>query len=116
VVTTIMLSDDQLVRLADLVADRLAASVAAAPGQLVDAQALATMLGTSRDCVYRHAVELGAQRIGDGQRGRLRFDPAVALERWNIKPASTPTRAAPTTRRRPPSSTGVALLPIRGER
>lgn len=45
---------------------------------LVDAAALAAELGTSRDWVYEHADELGALRLGNGPKARLRFDPIVA--------------------------------------
>jgi hypothetical protein len=49
---------------------------------LVDAATVAAALGVSRHCVYAHADELGGQRIGDGPRGRLRFDLVTALEGW----------------------------------
>lgn len=42
----------------------------------LDAAELAKQLGVSRECVYEHADELGARRIGNGPRPRLRFpDP-----------------------------------------
>ena len=40
---------------------------------LVDAGELARLMGVSRDHVYRHADELGAVRMGEGSRPRLRF-------------------------------------------
>lgn len=80
----IRLDDDQLERLADLVAQRLGRTTSAR-GPLVDARELARLLGVSRSVVYDHARDLGAIRIGAGERGRLRFDPEVA------------TRAAHTT-------------------
>jgi hypothetical protein len=43
---------------------------------LLDAAAVARRLGRSRDWVYRDADELGAVRLGDGERPRLGFDPA----------------------------------------
>ena len=51
----------------------------AEPGRMGDAQALASVLGVSRDYVYEHAEELGAVRLGDGPRGRLRFRLDQAL-------------------------------------
>jgi hypothetical protein len=45
---------------------------------LVDAAALAVELGVSRDWVYEHADELGALRLGNGPKARLRFDPIAA--------------------------------------
>lgn len=85
------------------------------PGAIVDAQTLASLLGVSRAHVYRNAGKLGAVRIGDGERPRLRFDPAVALkvrERALAGPPS-PTRTPRQPRRvhRPPSA--APLLPIR---
>jgi hypothetical protein len=46
--------------------------------QLVDAATLASLLGISRSTVYEHADELGAVRLGDGSKPRLRFDPEHA--------------------------------------
>ena len=92
-------------------------------GALVDAQTLAARLGVTRDTVYGHAVELGGQRIGEGPRGRLRFDPDRALEAWTARCASE-TSDAPTlpatvgakrSRRRARSDSEVRLLSIRGE-
>jgi hypothetical protein len=51
--------------------------------QLLDAAAVARMLGVTRGWVYEHAAELGAIRLGAGSRPRLRFDPlrvGMALE------------------------------------
>jgi hypothetical protein len=42
---------------------------------LVDAAALARLLGVSRATDYDRASELGAIQLGDGERPRLRFDP-----------------------------------------
>ena len=108
------LTDDQLSRLAELVAERLATRAGVTTARLVDAAELATLLKISRDAVYRNAIALGGQRIGNGERGRLRFDIETALARWNAKPADTPSPAVP--RRRVARPNGVKLLPIRGER
>jgi hypothetical protein len=75
---SIRLDDDQLERLADLVAQRLGRTTSARH-TLVDAKELARLLGVSRSAVYDHARDLGAIRIGAGQRGRLRFDPELAM-------------------------------------
>jgi hypothetical protein len=52
------------------------AQLAVIPGTagLVDARALAAELGVARDWVYANADRLGAVRLGDGPRARLRFD------------------------------------------
>jgi hypothetical protein len=46
--------------------------------RLIDATALASMLGCSRQWVYANAEKLGGERLGDGPRPRLRFDPETA--------------------------------------
>jgi hypothetical protein len=40
---------------------------------LVDAQAVADYLAVDRGWVYAHAGELGARRLGEGPKARLRF-------------------------------------------
>jgi hypothetical protein len=80
----VVLTDDQLVQLADLLADRLRSAAEPAPTpmyQLVDAKTLAQELSVSTAWVYRHADMLGATRlgpIGKHKRPRLRFDASVA--------------------------------------
>ena len=74
--------------LAERIATRLLASNALSPRQrphLVDAYELAARLNVSRDTIYQHAKELGGQRIGDGPRGRLRFDLDRAFEAWTSR-------------------------------
>jgi hypothetical protein len=118
---TIVLSERQLDRLAEKVAEHLRASMApSSVPRLVDATTVATALGVSRDCVYAHAQQLGVRRIGGGRCGRLRFDLDYALRAWT-RPELTKTehiehvgRHDSHSRRR--SETGEAqLLPIRGE-
>lgn len=46
--------------------------------ELIGAAELARRLGVDRSWVYSHAIELGAVKLGDGPRARLRFDPEVA--------------------------------------
>jgi hypothetical protein len=119
------LPDDQLDTLADLIAARLTrAPHGRTPSgrRLVDAQTLAGELGCSRDCVYAHAEELGGRRIGDGPRGRLRFDLDRALEAWTSCVAGRRSEAAKEpavrgrSRRRKRREVGsnAPLLPIRG--
>jgi hypothetical protein len=81
------------------------------PGALVDAQTLAGLLGVSRAHVYRNANKLGVQRLGDGERPRLRFDPAVALQAREQPGPPSPTSTQPRRRRQLRST--VPLLPIR---
>ena len=46
--------------------------------KLVGARELADRLGVSVDYVYGHATQLGAIRLGGGQRPRIRFDVETA--------------------------------------
>ena len=51
--------------------------------EFLDASELARVLGVERDWIYEHRDQLGAIRLGDGPRPRLRFevDRAVAAFR-----------------------------------
>jgi hypothetical protein len=119
----IELAPEQLAELAELVAARLRGVLADQPtpstttginGALVDARALADALGCSREFVYRHADELGGHRVGDGPRGRLRFDLTAALSAWN-RPAEPLADVKRVSRSRRSSVSSVPLLQIRGE-
>lgn len=87
---------------------------------LVDAAELARLFGIERSWVYSHAIELGAVKLGEGAKPRLRFDPEVAarvLRRVGEAPASdlparSGERAGQTRGEKRP---GVQLLPISGE-
>jgi excisionase family DNA binding protein len=82
---------------------------------LIDAAEVARRLGISRSTVYEKAEELGAVRIGEGSRARLRFDPegvATQLAARSTAPTGV-RRPVATPRRRRRSAAG--LLPIRGE-
>jgi hypothetical protein len=46
--------------------------------ELVDAAELARRFGIERSWVYSHAIELGAVKLGEGPKPRLRFDPQIA--------------------------------------
>src|SRR3954470_7112652 len=80
-------SPDELRTIAEAVADLLEERglVAVAPpvasARVLDAAAVAELLGRDRQWVYAHATELGAFRYGDGPRARLGFD-SHAVERW----------------------------------
>jgi hypothetical protein len=100
-------------RVAELLSAR-----AVTQGPLVDAAELARLLGIERSWVYTHAIELGAVKLGDGSRPRLRFDPRLAVERirrGTVKdgPARRPHRPRNGSRaRRMPGR--PRLLPIKG--
>lgn len=91
--------------------------------RLVDADTLAAVLGVSRDTVYQHRTELGARRVGNGTRPRLRFDVAEALAAWTARQSSEssqPSDPAPAGRsprwRQRTTGSGVELLPIGGRK
>lgn len=84
----------------------------AAPADLIDAEEAARRLGVSRDYVYSHADELGAVRLGDGPRARLRFDPSQ-LRRPSPNGNGNGQLAPANPRARRPADE-VELLPIRG--
>jgi hypothetical protein len=100
------LSDADIEAVATRVADLLRTGQASA--ELVDATEIARRFGVSRDFVYDHADDLGAVRLGNGPKARLRFDPAKvgrALRKPPAKPAPQPRRRR--TRR------SSSLLPVR---
>lgn len=116
---TVRLSEEQIDRIAERVAERLREPTLR---HLIDAATLAGQLGVSRDFVYAHARELGGKRIGTGRRGRLRFDSERALAAWASQPHGVEHRAGSRTeecsaggRRRRRNSHNPKLLPVRGE-
>lgn len=86
--------------------------------ELVDASELARRFGIERSWVYSHAIELGAVKLGNGAKPRLRFDPEVAarvLRRVGEEPAADPPARSGKRAGQPQGSEGrVELLPIRG--
>lgn len=86
--------------------------------ELVDASELARRFGIERSWVYSHAIELGAVKLGNGAKPRLRFDPQIAvrvLRRVDGKPAADPPARSGKRAGQPQGSEGkVELLPIRG--
>ncbi len=87
--------------LANAVADRVAYLLSSQPRHvdLVDAAAVANALNVSRDWVYAHAAELGGRRIGQGNRGRLRFDLDYVLDTWRSSESTGPRGAVQRPRR-----------------
>lgn len=86
--------------------------------ELVDAAELARRLGIERSWVYSHAIELGAVKLGNGAKPRLRFDPEVAarvLQRVGEGPAADPPARSGKRAGQPQGveKTAVRLLPIR---
>jgi hypothetical protein len=50
---------------------------------LIEAADLARVLGVGREWVYEHADQLGAIRLGEGPRPRLRFEVGRAVASFN---------------------------------
>lgn len=60
---------------------------------LLDPKELAAELRVSVDYVYAHAANLGAMRLGDGPKARLRFDLHAARQAMRAR-KQPPTRIA----------------------
>jgi hypothetical protein len=60
--------------IAERVVELLSADDVSAGPSLVSAAEVARELNVGRQWVYEHAEQLGARRLGDGPRARLRFD------------------------------------------
>jgi hypothetical protein len=94
--------------IAERVAELLRDDDAPAPHRLVSAAEVARELNVGRQWVYEHADELGARRLGDGPRGRLRFDletvraASVCLtsKQSHSRNTSTGAKSAPAPERR----------------
>ena len=54
-------------------------------GRLLTANEVAVAFNVARGWVYAHADELGAIRLGDGPRPRLRFDPAIVTQQLQVR-------------------------------
>ncbi|WP_270006583.1 hypothetical protein [Solirubrobacter deserti] len=86
-----------------------------APGRYVDAATLACTLGVERDWVYARAAQLGAVRLGDGPRARLRFDlEQVRATLADAGSAAEAERVPPAHVRpaRPRSASGPTNVPL----
>jgi hypothetical protein len=86
---------------------------------LVDAAELARRLGVERSWIYTHAIELGAVKLGEGPKARLRFDPEIAarvLRKVGEGPAAAPPARSGERAGQPPGRRGseIPLLPVRG--
>lgn len=64
--------------------------------RMISAGEVSRRWGVGRRWVYNHAEQLGAKRLGDGRRPRLRFDPVEVCDR--LEPPR-PRGAGPDRRR-----------------
>jgi hypothetical protein len=99
------LSDEQLDRLADLLAFKLAQAKPATPVMLT-VEDVSAIYQVSRAWVYENAARLGGVKLGPGQRAPLRFD--VRRVEAAMNPLGRPdlqkdTGPRHTARRRPRS-------------
>jgi len=62
--------------------------------ELLDASELARVLGVERDWIYEHQDQLGAIRLGNGRRPRLRFELTRAVHALDELPAARGPRRA----------------------
>jgi hypothetical protein len=82
------------------------------PESLIDVAELARRTGLSRTWIYEHARDLGAIRLGDGPRARLRFNPDTVKRLLEGEPPRRP-QPVPARRQRPISPMpNIELLPI----
>jgi hypothetical protein len=91
--------------------------------RLLTVRELAGWLNVEPSYVYEHAAELGALRLGDGPRARLRFDletvkaqlsDASCFEGRESQSRDAAPDAVKPRRRRRRAGTSVELLPVRG--
>jgi hypothetical protein len=100
--TEVHLHPDTLEQLAGRVAELLASELRsqqpaapASPGRLLSAAEVSEWWGVERAWVYEHAEQLGAIRLGAGQRPRLRFDPDQAAAHLTALRPRLPERRTP---------------------
>lgn len=87
----------------EAIARRVAELVGSKPAtRLVDVAELAAELGVSTTYVYRNAERLGAQRLGAGPKGRLRFDLVRARSSVSVLAESTQPPSSSAARKRAP--------------
>lgn len=79
--------------------------------ELIDAAEVGRRFSVSRDYVYAHAEELGAIRLGTGERARLRFDLARVTEAF-AGAEEEQVHPPATSRKGRRSRSEVDLLPV----
>jgi hypothetical protein len=105
--------DDRIVEaLARRVVELLRAEAAVAGDEWVDCREVARRFGLSRSWVYAHSGQLGAVRLGDGPRARLRFAPSVVAEALRSGPAAAEREPVPS----PPGDLPVLVPRVRSRK
>ena len=114
-----ILSAEAIDLLADAIAQRVLVALVPTTAW-VSAAAVARHLGVDVAYVYEHSEKLGARRLGDGPKARMRFRLDLVEQALRIaggeSVAPPPRLATPTRTPRCVRSPGSAaeLLPIRG--
>jgi hypothetical protein len=116
----VTLDSETIEQLADAIADRLEARRFEG-SRWVSVAVVAAHLSVERSYVYEHATELGARRLGDGPKARLRFrldlvDQSIPCVTGRESNGAQERMVTPSRRRRQSRrlGTGAPLLPIRG--
>lgn len=115
-----MLDDRDIDAIADALAPRVAELLRADESPfptrgLVDVDDVCGLLHVEREWVYDHKPELGAVRLGGGERGALRFDAAKVLayvEACRLKPPVEQEQRRPPGRPRRRRDADFELLEI----
>jgi hypothetical protein len=82
------------------------------PESLIDVAELARRTSLSRTWIYEHARELGAIRLGDGPKARLRFNPDTVKRLLEREPPPRVEPAPAKRRRQIRAMNDIELLPI----
>jgi hypothetical protein len=117
------LHPDDLARLADLIAERVLAGLAeGSPSdeeRWLTAAEVARRFRVSPEWVRENAERLGALRLGDGPRPRLRFDPARVAEELSARSVrgrsdapNSPSERVSRRRQSRGSGKRTGLLPV----
>jgi hypothetical protein len=109
----LLLSPAMIEAIAQRVAELLRTELGLTPRLLTPSE-VADRFAVSRTWVYEHADELGATRLGDGPKARLRFDAktvSAVLGHEGRRPLEPPKSERPTSG---PPSASSRLLPIYG--
>jgi hypothetical protein len=96
-------------RVADLLRNELGLG-----SPLLTPSEVAEQFAVSRAWVYQHAEELGAIRLGQGPKARLRFDARAVSTRLNRDRVDVPRASKPERPNEAHQSSARPLLPIYG--
>ena len=110
--TAVRLDDASVEAVAERVVDLLRGEDIG--GELIDVAEVARRFNVSRAFVYDHADHLGAVRLGDGPKARLRFDLDRVREALAARPQESAHAVSQSPKPRRRRKSAVDLLPVRG--